>query len=107
MLSQWNWPIEMLVPFELAVWAGCIYAQVAKYRQATDEVQRQQTKWVLFGLSIAVVGVLGFYMPRYIFPNLRHAELAGTQVYGLIAATAICLAASCVPITFGVSILRY
>jgi hypothetical protein len=107
MFNQWNWPPEMLVPLQLGIWGGCIYAQVAKYRQASDEVQKQQTKWVLFGLSIAVVGVLGFTLPKYIFANLKHYELAGTVTYGMIAVTVICLAAIQVPVTFGLSILRY
>ena len=107
MFNLWNWPAQMLVPLQLGILSGCIYAQVCKYRRATDPVQKQQTKWVLFGLSVAVVGVLGFLLPRYVFPNLQHYESASTQVYMLIAATVTCLAASQVPVTFGLSILRY
>ena len=48
---------------ESIVWFGAlgtvIYSQIHRYRHAPSAVQRQQIKWVAFGISVAFAGFLG------------------------------------------------
>src|SRR3990170_3604017 len=49
-----------------AVWLGAlgtaVYAQVYRYRRVSNRVQRQQTKWVVFGIGMALTGFLSVNM---------------------------------------------
>jgi hypothetical protein len=43
-------------------------AQVYRYRTAASPLQRQQTKWLFFGGSVAGIFVVGSTVPLFIFP---------------------------------------
>ena len=79
--------------------------QVYRYRYVSTLRQRQQTKWALFGVVIAVVGNIG---PRLLYdfvllPSMgRTSSLAFALEVGLI----MCLMLA-IPITLGIAILRY
>ena len=54
-----------------------IIAQVYRYLRVSSHVQRQQTKWVVFGVSISVGGYLLFALVfALFFPSARHNPLA-------------------------------
>src|SRR5688572_15330475 len=69
--SPWMWhPLPFLI-LELSIWGTCVYAQVYRYMHTSDQVQRQQTKWVVFGGIASILGNLAFFLPRVIDPSLR------------------------------------
>jgi len=51
---------------ETVVWLGALvtvpYSQIHRYRHTSSPVQRQQIKWVVFGISAAFGGFLGINM---------------------------------------------
>jgi signal transduction histidine kinase len=53
-----SWPL----PLQLLMWGGffasVIYAQVYRYRRISNATHRQQTKWVVYGISTALTGYL-------------------------------------------------
>jgi signal transduction histidine kinase len=62
----------------LGFYAIAIFAQVYRYRYVSTLIQREQTKWVVFGLAVAV---LGYYAPDVgllMFPAL--ASLSTSSV---------------------------
>jgi len=74
--------------------------QVYRYRRVSTPVQRQQTKWVVYGLSVAVIGFLllltvGFEL------SLR----LGIIAY-LVAGVFLYLFLLLIPVSLGVAILR-
>ncbi len=77
-----------------------LVAQVYRYRQVSSQVERQQTKWVVFGMSIAVIGLvlvnlLNFSNPLSIFHSGPLSDLMiGTvlQVFVLLIPLSIALA---------------
>jgi len=79
------------------------YAQVYRYRRVSDAVQRQQTKWVVSGMSTALlvllVTVLGVSSLAPTSPRALAALLAGSAIYNL--------AMLLIPLSLGVAILRY
>ncbi|MDQ0899636.1 histidine kinase [Paenibacillus sp. V4I7] len=77
-----------------------IYSQVYRFRKVSSPAQRQQTKWVVFGVSIGLVGFVG--MSALFDPSLNDGS-AMTYVY-LNAILNLSLTA--IPVTLMVSILR-
>jgi len=44
-------------------------AQVQRYRRLTDATQRQQIKWYVFGVAVAVAGIVLFQLPAIFVPS--------------------------------------
>jgi hypothetical protein len=78
-------------------------AQVYHYRTVSSPLQRQQTKWFLFGGSVAVVIGVGLTVPLLIFPSLRQTG----SFYQLVTAPAYLVLSFIVPLCIGLAILRY
>jgi signal transduction histidine kinase len=80
--------------------ASAVFAQIYRYRRVSGPVQRQQTKWVVFGTTMAVVVSQGV---TAVFPlqGPTHAVLT------LIAYTVLYLSLLLIPFSIGVAILRY
>ena len=93
-----------------AVWLGAlgtaIYSQGFRYRRTASSVQRQQIKWVVFGISVALsvfLGIsllLGTFAPEPTSPGALLAYLVGNTFIGYLAILLI-------PISIGVAVLRY
>jgi hypothetical protein len=89
----------------LALGSG-VFAQIYRYRHTTAALQRQQTKWVLFGFTGIFLGISVSTLPLVIFPVLQTPGLPNL-IYLLVE---IPLAISCwmlFPVSLGLSILRY
>ena len=83
--------------------ASMLLVQVYRYRRVSTPLQRQQTKWVVYGTSIAVVGDIGSRLV-YLFvlvPLLHRTPLAVSIEYVLIYLSLLPL-----PLTVGFAILR-
>jgi hypothetical protein len=84
-----------------------ILAQVYRYLRMSSRVERQQTKWVLFGFSVVAVGfVLGSLAPL-VLPSIAEPGLLrvlylnfGVTIFGVIPF-------SLLPLFIGIAILRY
>ena len=116
------------VPFKSNVWfllledgvfmgglGSMVFAQIYRYRYVSDPAQRQQTKWVVFGMATGLggffgAGMLGFVVPHALLPLLAPSAQASTYistVAGIIAITASYLAMLLVPLTICFAIHRY
>jgi hypothetical protein len=93
-----------------AVWLGAlgtaIFSQGFRYRRTASSVQRQQIKWVVFGISAALavfLGIsllLGTFAPEPTSPGALLAYLVGNTFIGYLAILLI-------PICIGIAVLRY
>ena len=89
-------------PLFLGILGSLVVAQVYRYRWVSDPVERQQTKWVVFGVAVALVGFATLLILGGFVLSLKSmgplANMVGeTCVYGLIAL---------IPLSIGVAILR-
>jgi len=92
------------------VWLGAlgtaIYSQGYRYRRTASSTQRQQIKWVVFGISAALAGfvgislMLGIFAPKPTSPGALLAYLVGSTFFGYLAILLI-------PISIGLAVLRY
>jgi signal transduction histidine kinase len=89
-------------PFFIAFIGSLLFAQVYRYRRVSSPAQRQQTKWVVFGSVVALVGFSVVFtlgsLPAVQDSGLPGEMLVSTLVYGFI---------SLIPLNIGVAILRY
>ena len=76
-----------------------LFAQVYRYRRVSSPIQRQQTKWVVFGLVMAlgggaVVALLDLVVPQGVLPSL-------------VGTTSLYFFALLLPLSIAVAVLRY
>jgi len=65
-----TWPLELQFPLILGLFGTGLWAQVYRFRRVSSPAQRQQTKWVLFGLHITVLSILFLsVIPDTFFPE--------------------------------------
>ncbi|HEU5098271.1 MAG TPA: histidine kinase, partial [Roseiflexaceae bacterium] len=98
--SDWFWPYLMI----LGGLVSGLVAQVYRYRRVSSQVQRQQTKWVVFGIAVAFAVQLSGPLLSTMLPS--PPEIQETP-YDLVGVTAITFAFFLIPLAIGISILRY
>jgi signal transduction histidine kinase len=79
-----------------------LVAQCYRYLRVSSAAQRQQTKWVVFGLSLGLGGFLALGLGSTFFPSL----FPPGPLTDLITNTAQFLCLLFVPLSIGVAILR-
>jgi hypothetical protein len=80
--------------------------QVYRYRRVSTLTERQQTKWVVFGLAaciavFAVIELLGL-LATLAVPSARHSQVVGNLIVGGLWI----LAVTCIPVCIGIAVLR-
>jgi len=103
-------PFTVPDPFTFLAWNALlvigIVAQIYRYRRVSSPVQRQQTKWIVFGVTCMLLGLVLGGLPRELFPSLFTSGSIGMWLTGLSDATAV-VSLLILPLVFGVAILRY
>src|SRR3989440_1855563 len=89
------------------IWLGeavlLVIALFYRYHYASSPLECQQTKWVIFGICVAGIIVIGLTVPILIFPSFGQAG----SFYQLVIGPAYILDVLIVPLSIGLSILRY
>ena len=96
---------------ETVVWLGAlgtaIYSQVHRYRRASSPAQRQQIKWVVFGISAALAGFLGIQLALGVSGSdvpTSPGELVEYLIgYAFIGYLVVLL----IPVSIGIAVLRH
>jgi hypothetical protein len=91
----------------LGLWACCALAQIYRYRKVSGPVGRQQTKWVVFGVTACVALLIGLLLPFALFPTLGRPGVV-SLVFNLVGLTVGgTFGFLLIPISIGAAILRY
>src|SRR5260221_3885242 len=96
-------PPWMLVAIFLINGGSGVVAQIYRFVRVSGPVQRQQTKWVVFGLAATALVILGRLVPLLIFPSL----ITSSSPYFLISTHVYLPGLLLIPLTLGIAILRY
>ncbi len=80
-----------------------VIAQIGRYRRNPDKLQRQQVKWVVYGISVSIFiftlfGILNELLPADFYRHIVVQMIANPLVY---------LAMSLIPASIGIAILRH
>jgi signal transduction histidine kinase len=104
-LDYRHWSPSLTSLFLLTWIGGMISVQIHRYRRSSHPVQRQQTKWVVFGVSASLSGFLAFLLlPVLLSPSLHNQP---SLMNNLIINTGINISLLFIPLSFGFAILRY
>lgn len=83
-----------------------IFAQVYRYRRVSSPEQRQQTKWVVFGVAVALVGIGTMLTPYFIFEPTSPSGTTTISVRTLIQNIGGDAFMLLIPLSIGVAVLR-
>jgi signal transduction histidine kinase len=99
-LSPGNWNTPLSTVFSLFTLGVMIYAPVYRYRKFSNTVLRQQTRWVVYGVSIALIGF-------FIFSLFVTNGVPLLSTAGLLLISGMMLALLLIPLSIGIAILRF
>lgn len=88
-----------------------IVAQVYRYQYLSTPAQRQQTKWVVFGVTIGLggffgTGFIGFILPRVLLLVSPQSGLFASSLIGIAAITISYLSMLLIPFSLLMAIMR-
>jgi hypothetical protein len=84
---------------ELAILA---IVQLYRYRRVSNPLQRQQTKWVVFGFAVPVTAFVGGTLLYQIFPSLVEPSSLYPLAFNVVSTFLLLL----IPLSFGFAMLR-
>ena len=90
----------------LAVMITGIYAQVYRYRNTDNPVKREQLKWIVFGVTVAIITAIGVNIFNALFDATQPSARANL-VMDMFTQTLSVVAQMTVPIAVVFSILKY
>ena len=93
--------LDLLICFAIG-----LFAQVYRYQRISTPLQRQQTKWVVFGLTAAVIGYFAYSLPQSLIAPLREPGLARV-LFTLIGSPLSVGLLVLAPLSIGLSIAQY
>ena len=97
-----TWPPLLFNVALLVVWCSFPVAQLYRYARVSNRTQRQQTKWVVFGVAVAIAGVLTTIFTVGAAVDLPPAEV-GPKMLSMLLMDAFMLF---IPISIGIAVLR-
>jgi signal transduction histidine kinase len=104
--AGWQTLLETLV--WLSALGSVIYSQIRRYRHLASPAQRQQIKWVVFGISVAFAGFLGLDLVLSAFDASPAPATPGAVLGYLVGYVFVSyLIMLLVPLTIGVAVLRH
>src|SRR5215211_2377651 len=84
---------------------GAMYAQIYRYRHVSTPTERQQTKWVLFGILLWCLLIVMLGVPYSIELNLPPGS--PLPWWALVSSTGWWLTLAIVPLSLTIAVLRY
>jgi len=104
-----DWPPSSLALPNSVVWLGAlgsaVYSQTYRYRHVSNSVQRQQTKWVVFGIAIGLT--LFITVNIVVFATAPLPASAGDITTLMAGAALMNGALLLIPLSIGIAILRH
>jgi signal transduction histidine kinase len=101
-----RWPPFLLASLFLGMGLAFGFAQLYRYRRVSTAIQRQQTKWIVFGILVSIVVDAADSLPRLVWPALAQPGPAHTLYLDLSEVT-LPLFLLLIPGTLGLAVLRY
>ncbi len=92
--------------FTFAFFLGVFGAQVYRYRRVSGTVQRQQTKWVVFGFAAAITGLFITVVGEVMLRGSLAANAYG-GVFEIIGLTGFYAFLLLIPLSIGFAVLRH
>jgi signal transduction histidine kinase len=97
-----DWVVGIL---GLGLFLGALYAQYYRYRKVSNFIERQQTKWVVYGFALwfLILSVAGFIYVRMEMFTSGSVSTLWIQVNGLMWVISILI----FPVSLAIAVMRY
>jgi hypothetical protein len=102
-----NWPDWFYLLVNGVLLVAIIFSQINRYRRISTPVQRQQTKWIVSGVTAVVGFYIGLYIISLLFPSLHNQNSLGVAMSTLVLSILYPIVFLLIPLSIGFSILRY
>src|SRR5207302_1657571 len=99
-----NWPGGLNLLVFLVPLGAIIVSQIYRYRRVSTPVQRQQTKWIVLGVTAALGVALGFFAIISLIPSNPNINNLGVLILVNTILPAVLLL---IPLSFCFSFLRF
>ena len=100
-VSTWPGPLGTVV--QVVIIGTALFAQIYRYMRVSTPSQRQQTKWVVFGIIVTIIYLLTLSLLTTLNPDFTQAK----AIAFLFAEASYSLAFIIFPLAIAFSILRY
>jgi hypothetical protein len=101
-------PQDLPIMLWLFLWMGLgAYAQIFRYRYISTPTERQQTKYVVWGLVIAFATAFLAFLVNYLGRSFIPSPLVSMQLKLLSLTITLLVALPLLPLSVALSILRY
>ena len=105
-LNPVRWSPAFVLLLTVSLLGTVIFAQIYRYRRVSGPVERQQTKWVVFGAVTALAVGTAVQLPTVAYPALENPGVP--KVINLLAEVTVTnLSLLLIPLSLGIAILRY
>lgn len=101
-----QWPSLFFAIVEVGFVILLLFIQLYRYRHFSNTIQRQQTRWVVFGIVVTLIGYTGLFAPPLFAPLLAQPGLP-KQLYTVISQGLLPFVLLMIPLTVGIAMLRY
>jgi hypothetical protein len=105
-LSFEHWPPLFFALLEVSFVVMLLFIQLYRYRYFSNSIQRQQTRWVVFGMAITLIGYTGLFAPPLFAPLLAQPG-PPEEIFTLISQALLPFVLLMIPLTVGIAMLRY
>lgn len=108
-----SWQAIVILTGETFAFFFGIGAQIYRYRKIATPLQRQQSKWLIFGMLIFMTTIYVFVATQF-FPALRVPSVSPDVIYSPISLAMVFVfvpilqvSLSLIPISMGAAVIRY
>jgi hypothetical protein len=102
-----HWNSLLVVSIAVSEFVVPVWAQIYRYRRISNSTQRQQTKWVVYGVSVALITVIAVRaLAGLLFPEIGQNSSFNNVADNPIFYALMLLILLLIPLSFGIAILR-
>src|SRR5947209_1218162 len=101
-----QWPLLLVAPVQSVLLLAPVFSQIYRYRHMSNPVEKQQTKWVVFGIVLTLLGDVLLFLPPVFFTLFTEPGLP-RSIYALVSECLFPALLPLIPITIGIALLRY
>jgi hypothetical protein len=104
-VAEGLWTTSAWIVIDLFVYGTGIYAQIYRYRNVSGPQERQQTKWITYGMVVAFLTQYAYYFPSLFVPEINETTSLGLS-FSIIGRTIQHLAMFVLPVAVIHAVLR-
>jgi signal transduction histidine kinase len=105
--SIWHWNSLLFIAIAVSEFVVPVLAQIYRYRRVSNAMQRQQTKWVVYGVCVALITAITVRaLAGLLFPEIGQNSGFNNVASDPLLYTLMLLILLLIPLSFGFAILR-